>query len=67
MLTGKDKNRSVVFRVNVNNLFDEIYVSELTTNIAANPGDVVINGLNANNKGYYGFGRTWNASMRFNF
>ncbi|EIA10134.1 TonB-dependent receptor [Flavobacterium frigoris] len=67
MLTGKDKNRSVVFRINVNNVFDEIYVSELTTNIAANPGDVVINGLNASNKGYYGFGRTWNASMRFNF
>lgn len=67
MLTGKDKNRSVVFRINVNNLFNEIYVSELTTNIAAAPGDVVINGLNANNKGYYGYGTTWNASMRFNF
>jgi iron complex outermembrane receptor protein len=67
MLTGKNKNRSVVFRINVNNVFDEIYLSELSSANAAAEGDVTYKGINVSNNGYFGFGRTWNASMRFNF
>jgi outer membrane receptor protein involved in Fe transport len=44
-------------RFNVNNLLDEWYVSELTTN-----GDSVME-----SQGFVGFGRTWNAGIKFHF
>ncbi|HLF62635.1 MAG TPA: TonB-dependent receptor [Saprospiraceae bacterium] len=52
-------------RFNMNNVLDEIYVSELDTNIKDDP----TTGENEfyNNKGIFGFGRTWNASLRFHF
>ena len=67
ILTGSKKQNSVLLRLNVNNLFDEVYISELTTNIASNGTDLNVRGLNANNNGYYGLGRTWNFSLRYNF
>ena len=33
MLVGKDKQNSVNFRFNMNNVFDEVYLSELTSNV----------------------------------
>lgn len=48
------------FRVNVNNVLDEIYISESDTNItAAEDFD--------RNRVFYGFGRTWNAGLKFRF
>jgi len=44
-------------RFNVNNLLDEWYISELTTN-----GDSVMS-----SQGFVGFGRTWNAGIKFHF
>ncbi|MGO4771485.1 TonB-dependent receptor [Flavobacterium sp. W22_SRS_FK3] len=67
LLTGTKGLNSIAFRVNVNNVFDEIYLSELTTNVAATPTSVLVKGIDANNSGYYGYGRTWNFSVRFNF
>ena len=67
ILAGKLNEKSVQFRFNVNNLLNEIYISELTTNIVANPGDNTVKGINSANSGYYGYGRTWNFSIRFNF
>ncbi|WP_432222516.1 TonB-dependent receptor [Flavobacterium sp. TMP13] len=67
ILAGTTKQNSILLRLNVNNVFDEVYISELTTNIASNGTDLNVRGINTNNNGYYGLGRTWNFSVRFNF
>ena len=64
---GEEKTNNVNFRFNVNNLFHKIYISDLRTNIAANPGDTTYQGINVANQGYFGWGRTWNFSVRYNF
>lgn len=48
------------FRININNVFDEIYVAELDTNIHEE-------GRFHENRGFYGFGRTWNAGVKIAF
>ena len=60
-----DKNMS--FRFNMNNVFDKTYISESDTNIFADAGDPTYDGISTSNRVYFGFGRTWNASFRFNF
>jgi CarboxypepD_reg-like domain/TonB dependent receptor-like, beta-barrel/TonB-dependent Receptor Plug Domain len=67
MLLGKDKDKSLNIRANVNNLFYEVYLSDLRTNIEATSGDTTYNGINVANQGYFGLGRTWNLSLRFKF
>ncbi len=81
MLLGKDQNNSLNLRLNVNNVFGEVYLSELRTNIKVTdeikPGtpalgtyeskDRIYNGIADGNQGYFGFGRTWNFSIRYNF
>lgn len=81
MLVGKNKKDNVTFRLNVNNLFDEIYLSELTSNIKTTDNisstnaalgtyqsnGRVYNGIADGNQGFFGFGRTWNVSLRYNF
>jgi hypothetical protein len=66
----------------VNNLLNKLYLSELRTNIKTtdriNPTSAtdfttyesegrVFQGLADGNQGFLGFGRTWNASVRYNF
>ena len=46
---------------------DHIYISELSTNREAGPGDATYNGINVSNRGYFGWGRTWNISLRYKF
>jgi iron complex outermembrane receptor protein len=67
MFTGKGNKNSVVFRINVNNVFDEIYLSELRSADVVAEGDATYKGINVSNEGFFGYGRTWNASLRFNF
>ena len=55
------------FRLNVNNVTDNIYLSESNTNILAEPGDDTYDGVNVNNNVFFGWGRTWNASVAFRF
>lgn len=64
---GKEENQSLNIRLNVNNLLDALYISESATNRHANAGDETWNGLNTRNRVYFGFGRTWNLSLRYNF
>ena len=64
---NEETNESVSFRLNINNLFDEEYIAESATNIAANPGDDTYRGINTRNKVFFGFGTTWNFSVRYNF
>jgi outer membrane receptor for ferrienterochelin and colicin len=63
----KKDNNSLSFRLNVNNLFDEEYISESQTNNHAAPGDDTYLGIKTNNRVYWGFGTTWNLSARYNF
>jgi hypothetical protein len=55
-------------RVNVNNVFDNVYISELRSAIVAGDGTgVLYNGIDTANQGYFGLGRTWNVGLRYNF
>ena len=67
---GKDKRKSINIRANVNNVFHNIYLSELRT--AIKPGDSngsgeLYNGVDTNNQGFFGLGRTWNVGIRYRF
>jgi outer membrane receptor protein involved in Fe transport len=61
------EGNSIDFRVNVNNLLDTIYISESDTNNFAEAGDPTYDGIATSNRVFFGFGRTWNASVRINF
>ncbi|PNQ74974.1 TonB-dependent receptor [Hanstruepera neustonica] len=67
LLVGEGTN-SIQFRLNVNNVFDEVYLESVNGNLQAssNPADNY-KGVNMDNTGRFGYGRTWNTSIRFNF
>lgn len=67
MLVGKNDRNSLQFRVNVNNIFDEVYLESVsgTQQVTATSGNY--KGVNTNNTGRFGYGRTWNTSIRYNF
>jgi hypothetical protein len=81
MLVGSKNKDSVDFRVNINNVFDEVYLSELTSNIKVTDNisstnatlgtyqskGRVFNSIADANQGFFGFGRTWNIAIRYNF
>lgn len=79
MLVGKEKQNSVNFRFNMNNVFDEVYLSELTSNIKTDAfisgtsgptyqsAGRVYKGVADGNFGFFGLGRTWNFTIRYNF
>ena len=51
-------------RLNVNNVFDNVYISELRSAIAAGEGTgVLYDGIDTANQGYFGLGRTWNVGF----
>ena len=54
-------------RLNVNNLLDATYIAESNTSIHADETTDNWNGINTANSVWFGFGRTWNASLRYNF
>jgi len=54
-------------RLNVNNLLNTMYIAESNTNIHAADGDATWNGISTANYVWMGFGRTWNATFRYNF
>ena len=54
------------FRVNINNLFDTVYIAESNSNINATSGSQTWNGVDVRNSVWFGFGRTWNATLRVN-
>ncbi|MCR9064780.1 MAG: TonB-dependent receptor [Cytophagales bacterium] len=55
------------FRLNANNVFDTVYISESQTNIHPDADSVTWNGVDVRNSVWFGFGRTWNASLKLNF
>ncbi|WP_313375100.1 TonB-dependent receptor domain-containing protein [Chishuiella sp.] len=59
-----NRNR-LSLRLNVNNVFNHVYITESTTNYQANyKGAATYNGINVNNLVYFGYGRTWNFNVK---
>lgn len=86
MLLGTDKSKSLDFRLNINNLLDEVYIADGRSNVftgmsrsefaAGSTGDAAYytyftqgtyNGVHQSNQVFFGFGRTWNFTLRYNF
>lgn len=77
MLVGKEKSDNISFRLNVNNLLDKVYISEANSNIFADDiksgtttyaqAGALYQGVATANQVYFGFGRTWNFGIAYNF
>ena len=61
------KNNRMTFSLNVHNLLDTYYISESQDNIHATEASTLYKNIDVNNRVYFGFGRTWNFSMRYSF
>ena len=59
--------KKVYLRLNVNNIFDNHYLAESSTNYLTNPGDPTYLGVNSNNRVFPGWGRTWNLGFTYRF
>lgn len=60
----KIKRFGIKIRFNMNNVLDTKYVAEADNNYAPNTNyDTLLRGA----RGFYGFGRTWNVSLKFTF
>ena len=55
-----------MYKRQVNNLFDEEYLSQSQTNFH-NDGGRTWNGINVENNVYFGKGTTWNLGLNINF
>ena len=77
---GKDKSDSVNLRLNINNLLDTVYIAESRTNTFAKTradfttdaafqtySNTLYKGLDPSNQVFFGFGRTWNFGITYNF
>lgn len=64
---GKEDDKAISLRLNVNNVFDTTYISESDTNNFVEAGDTTYKGINTSNQVYFGWGRSWNLSVRYNF
>ncbi len=57
----------IIMRLNINNLFDTHYIAEAATSFLATSTSTTYRGVDVNNRVYWGFGRTYNFSVRFKF
>jgi len=60
-------NNGWSLRGNINNLFDATYIAESNSNIHATDDSVTWNGVDVRNSVWFGFGRTWNVSLKYKF
>ena len=66
----KINEKTVSLRLNVNNLLNTLYIAELNTNSLNSDGELYTPDqveFYKKNKGYYGFGRTWNFGIKLSF
>ena len=54
-------------RLNINNLFNTVYIAESNSNIHASSDSQKWNGIDTTNYVWFGFGTTWNMSLRYRF
>jgi outer membrane cobalamin receptor len=62
---GKGKTLRVA--ATMNNVFNTKYMSRSATNTFASEGDDTYQGINTRNRVYFGWGRSWNTSVKFRF
>jgi len=83
LFVGKNDVNTLNLRLNVNNLLDTTYIAESKTNIFADDvktaatsttpavtyaqAGALYNGVATGNSVFFGFGRTWNFSLSYNF
>ena len=61
-------DNSLNFRLNVNNIFDTVYIAEASTSFHVDSNTVdTWNGIDTTNNVWFGFGTTWNFSVSYNF
>ena len=60
-------NNGWSLRANVNNLLDTTYIAESNSNIHASADSTTWNGIDTRNSVWFGFGRTWNVSLKYKF
>jgi hypothetical protein len=66
----KIKDKTISLRLNINNLLNTLYIAELNTNSLNSDGQLYKPNqveFYTKNKGYYGFGRTWNFGVKLSF
>ena len=66
----KINDKTISLRLNINNLLNTLYIAELNTNSLNSDGQLYTPNeveFYTKNKGYYGFGRTWNFGVKFSF
>jgi len=61
------KGKRITARFTMNNVLDKTYISESDTNYFLEDGDEAWNGVNTSNHVFFGWGRSWNVSLKFNF
>lgn len=66
-VVNKENNNTLHFRVNVYNVFDEVYIESSSTAIEATTTSDNYNGVNLDNRVRMGYGRTWNFSVKYSF
>ena len=54
-------------RLNINNLLNTVYIAESNSNIHAGSGSETWKGIDTRNYVWFGFGTTWNMSLRYRF
>ena len=62
-LFGQDAS----LRLNVNNALNTTYIAESNSNIHATADSQTWNGVDTRNYVWFGFGRTWNATLKYEF
>ena len=53
--------------MNINNVFDTVYIAESNSNIHATASSETWNGVDVTNSVWFGFGRTWNMALKYRF
>ena len=60
-------NDRISISANLNNVFDTEYIAESLTNFFPGEGSTTYEGIDTSNKVFFGFGRTWNVALRYQF
>ena len=65
---GKKQKQAVTVLANVNNILDTTYISESDTNqVVDNSTRDTYKGIDVRNRVFFGFGRTWNVGLKYQF
>ena len=63
----RERSQYFTFGANVYNVIDTYYISDASTSIHATGASTTYKGIDTKNKVFFGAGRTWAASVAFNF